>query len=81
VQKLKGLSADNSQRELSIEKYLVKSEEAFFDRVRKDKLSSAASYISSHRESVWSMPGTVTINDLHSRPTCECTLLGDVNCY
>ncbi|KAJ8584921.1 glycoside hydrolase family 13/glycosyltransferase family 5 protein [Rhizopogon salebrosus TDB-379] len=69
VQKLKGLSADNSQRELSIEKYLVKSEEAFFDRVRKDKLSSAASYISSHRESVWSMPGTVTINDLHSRPT------------
>ncbi|KAG2368619.1 glycoside hydrolase family 13/glycosyltransferase family 5 protein [Suillus spraguei] len=73
VQKLQGLDSHNSKGELSIEKYLVKSEEAFFNRVRRDKLSSAASYISSHRESIWSMPGTLTINEHsindHSRPT------------
>ena len=73
MQKLQGLNADNSKGELSIEKFLVKSEEAFFDRVRRDKLSSAVSYISSHRESVWSMPGTLTVNEPPSRPTCECT--------
>lgn len=66
AQKLQLLSADNSKGELSIEKFLTKSEEHFFDRVRKEKLSSAASYISSKRESVWSMPGT--FDDL-SRPT------------
>ncbi|KAF8550287.1 glycoside hydrolase family 13/glycosyltransferase family 5 protein [Imleria badia] len=63
VQKLQALSSDNSKGELSIERYLVKSEEAYFDRVRRDKLSSAASYISSHRESTWSMA------DERSRPT------------
>ncbi|KAH7889233.1 glycoside hydrolase family 13/glycosyltransferase family 5 protein [Phlebopus sp. FC_14] len=68
VQKLQMLSAENSKGELSIEKYLVKSEEAFFDRVRRDKLSSAASYISSQRESMWSMPGSLTIDE-RSRPT------------
>lgn len=66
AQKLQTLSADNSKGELSIEKFLTKSEELFFDRVRKEKLSSAASYISSKRESMWSMPGTV---DEPSRPT------------
>lgn len=51
VQKLQALNAKNSEHELSIEKFLVKSEEAFFGRVRKEKLSSAASIIS-HRDSV-----------------------------
>ncbi|KIJ68914.1 glycosyltransferase family 5 protein [Hydnomerulius pinastri MD-312] len=68
VQKLQLLSSENSKGELSIERFLVKSEEAFFDRVRRDKLSSAASYISSQRESVWSMPGSASIADNHSRP-------------
>ncbi|EGO18524.1 glycoside hydrolase family 13/glycosyltransferase family 5 protein [Serpula lacrymans var. lacrymans S7.9] len=54
VQKLQGLTPENSKGELSIEKYLVKSEEAFFNKVRREKLSSAASYISSHRDSTWS---------------------------
>ncbi|KAI6005611.1 glycoside hydrolase family 13/glycosyltransferase family 5 protein [Pisolithus albus] len=66
AQKLQMLSADNSKGELSIEKFLTKSEEHFFDRVRKEKLSSAVSYISSKRESMWSMPGTV---EEHSHPT------------
>lgn len=67
VQKLQSLSSDNSKGELSIERYLIKSEEAYFDRVRKDKLSSAASYISSHRDSVWSSHGT-----LEDRSICTC---------
>ncbi|KAF9242130.1 glycoside hydrolase family 13/glycosyltransferase family 5 protein [Melanogaster broomeanus] len=68
VQKLQALSAENSKGELSIEKYLVKSEEAFFERVRRDKLSSAASYISSHRDSVWSTPGAMSAVEDRSRP-------------
>ncbi|KAF8843644.1 glycoside hydrolase family 13/glycosyltransferase family 5 protein [Paxillus ammoniavirescens] len=68
VQKLQTLSSENSKAELSIEKFLVKSEEAFFERVRKDKLSSAASYISSQRESVWSAHGTLSVADDRSRP-------------
>ncbi|KAG2142801.1 uncharacterized protein EDB93DRAFT_1157751 [Suillus bovinus] len=55
MQKLQALNSNNSKGELSIEKYLVKSEEAFFERVRRDKLSSAASYISWHPESIWSI--------------------------
>ncbi|KIJ57158.1 glycosyltransferase family 5 protein [Sphaerobolus stellatus SS14] len=43
VQKLQTLSVDNSKGELSIEKFLTKSEEKFFNRVRRDKLSSANS--------------------------------------
>ena len=84
MQKLQTLNSDNSKGELSMEKYLVKSEEAFFERVRRDKLSSAASYISSHRESIWSMPGTLTINEHsteHSRPACNYTVFVDVNPY
>ncbi|KAI5123355.1 hypothetical protein M0805_001776 [Coniferiporia weirii] len=53
VHKLQNLSSENSRGDLSIERYLQKSEEAFFDKVRKDKLSSAASIRSSARESVW----------------------------
>ncbi|KAJ7774879.1 modular protein with glycoside hydrolase family 13 and glycosyltransferase family 5 domains [Mycena metata] len=56
VQKLQQLNAKNSEHELSIEKFLMKSEEAFFGKVRKDKLSSAASVRSSQRESIWGTP-------------------------
>jgi alpha-1,3-glucan synthase len=60
------LDAKNSEHELSIEKFLVKSEEAFFGKVRKDKLSSAASVRSSMRDSVWGAPSV----SLYSRPDC-----------
>ncbi|KAG6879976.1 hypothetical protein C0992_008569 [Termitomyces sp. T32_za158] len=64
VQKLQMLNAKNSEHELSIEKYLVKSEEAFFGKVKKERLSSAASLRSSHRDSVWGTPAS----SLYSRP-------------
>ncbi|KAF8892560.1 glycoside hydrolase family 13 and glycosyltransferase family 5 protein [Infundibulicybe gibba] len=64
VQKLQMLNAKNSEHELSIEKYLMKSEEAFFGKVKKDKLSSAASIRSSQRDSVWGTPSP----SLYSRP-------------
>lgn len=54
----------NSEHELSIEKFLMKSEEAFFGKVRKDKLSSAASIRSSQRDSIWGTPSP----SLYSRP-------------
>lgn len=56
VSKLKMLSAENSRSELSIERFLVKSEEEFFQRVRKEKISSAASILSSKRGSSWGTP-------------------------
>ena len=34
VAKLRGLDAKNSQTELSIEKFLIKNEEQFFDKVK-----------------------------------------------
>ncbi|KAI0006163.1 glycoside hydrolase family 13/glycosyltransferase family 5 protein [Russula compacta] len=68
VAKLQNLSSDNSKGELSIEKFLQKSEEAFFDKVRKDKLSSAASLRSSKRESIWGTPSP-SLYDHPSRPT------------
>ncbi|KAJ8521655.1 hypothetical protein ONZ45_g1682 [Pleurotus djamor] len=71
VQKLQHLNAKNSEHELSIERYLVKSEEAFFGQVRKNKLSSAASIISSRRDSVFGG----TASSLYSRPDCELFLL------
>ncbi len=52
VEKLQDLNADNSKGELSIERFLTKSEAQFFEKVKKDKLSSAMS-IRSHRDSVW----------------------------
>ena len=61
------LNAKNSEHELSIEKFLVKSEEAFFGKVRKDKLETAASIRSSQRDSIW---GTPTAS-LYSRPDCK----------
>ncbi|KAI0306448.1 modular protein with glycoside hydrolase family 13 and glycosyltransferase family 5 domains [Multifurca ochricompacta] len=68
VAKLQNLSADNSKAELSIEKFLQKSEASFFDKVRKDKLSSAASFRSSRRESMWGTPSS-SLYDHPSRPT------------
>ncbi|OCH94959.1 glycoside hydrolase family 13 and glycosyltransferase family 5 domain-containing protein [Obba rivulosa] len=67
VQRLQMLDAHNSKGELSIEKYLTKSEEAFFDKVKKDKLSSAASVRSSQRDSVWGTPAPSSFD--HSRPS------------
>ncbi|KAH7908597.1 glycoside hydrolase family 13/glycosyltransferase family 5 protein [Hygrophoropsis aurantiaca] len=55
MRKLQTLNAENSKGELSIERYLVKSEEAFFDRLRRDRLFSAASYISLQRVPARSM--------------------------
>ncbi|KAE9389558.1 P-loop containing nucleoside triphosphate hydrolase protein [Gymnopus androsaceus JB14] len=65
VQKLQDLTAKNSEHELLIEKYLIKSEEAFFGKVRKDKLSSAASVRSHQRDSVWGTPDP----SIYSRPS------------
>ncbi|KAF8654127.1 hypothetical protein AX16_003658 [Volvariella volvacea WC 439] len=63
IQKLQNLNSKNSEHELCIEKYLIKSEEKFFGRVRKEKLaSSAASIRSSQRDSVWGTPS------IYSRP-------------
>lgn len=45
----------------------MKSEEAFFGKVRKDKLSSAASIRSSQRDSVWGTPSP----SIYSRPDCK----------
>ncbi|EMD38388.1 bifunctional glycoside hydrolase family 13 glycosyltransferase family 5 protein [Gelatoporia subvermispora B] len=67
VQRLQMLDSHNSKTELSIEKFLTKSEEAFFDKVKKDKLSSAASVRSSQRDSVWGTPAPSSFD--HSRPS------------
>jgi alpha-1,3-glucan synthase len=66
VQKLQTLNADNSKGDLCIEKFLMKSEEAFFHDVKKEKLSSAASIISSKRDSVWGTPAPSVYD--YSRP-------------
>lgn len=39
VQKLQSLTADNSKGDLCIEKYLMKSEKAFFEDVKKERMS------------------------------------------
>jgi alpha-1,3-glucan synthase len=72
VTKLQNLSADNSKGELSIEKFLQKSEETFYEKVRKDKLSSAASLRSSRRDSTSGMPSPSLYNH-PSQPTCTFT--------
>jgi len=77
VQKLQHLDSKNSESELSIEKFLMKQEEAFFGQVKKDKLiSSAASLRSSHRDrdSVWGPPSPSLYSspdspNLHSAPS------------
>ncbi|KAF8636652.1 hypothetical protein AX17_003459 [Amanita inopinata Kibby_2008] len=72
VQKLQMLNAKNSEHELSIEKFLVKSEEAFFGKVRREKLSSAASVHSSQRDSIWGTPAS----SVYSRPSSPNTQAG-----
>jgi len=67
VQKLQMLNAKNSENELSIERFLVKSEEAFFGKVRKDQLETAASMRSSQQDSVWGTPTP----SLYSLPDCK----------
>lgn len=71
MQKLQGLNAHNSKHELSIEKFLTKSEEKFFDKVKHDKISSAASVRSSRRDSVWGTPAQSSFD--HSRPSSPST--------
>ncbi|KAI0035090.1 glycoside hydrolase family 13 and glycosyltransferase family 5 protein [Vararia minispora EC-137] len=66
VEKLQALTPENSRKELSIEAFLQKSEEAFFEKVRKDKLDAAASIRSSQRDSVWGTPAPSSYD--HSRP-------------
>lgn len=65
VSQLQALTPENSKGDLSIEKFLTKSEEAFFDKVKKDKVSSAMS-LRSHRDSTWGAPSSYD-----SRPGCE----------
>ena len=68
VAQLRGLNAKNSQNELSIEKFLTKSEEAFFDKAKEDKRESAAS-LRSQRDSFYnSSPRTSFYS---TRPDCK----------
>lgn len=61
------MNAKNSEHSLSIEKFLVKQEEVFFGKLRKDKLSSAASILSSRRDS---FTGSLSPST-YSRAECE----------
>ncbi|EIN07319.1 modular protein with glycoside hydrolase family 13 and glycosyltransferase family 5 domains [Punctularia strigosozonata HHB-11173 SS5] len=56
AQKLHNLSAENSIKDLCIEKFLMKSEEQFFHEVKKEKLASSAASLRSKRDSVWGTP-------------------------
>jgi alpha-1,3-glucan synthase len=69
VQKLQSLSSDNSKGDLCIEKYLIKSEKAFFDDVKKSKMSSMASVKSSRDSFVQSRAPSVMDG---YRPECKC---------
>jgi alpha-1,3-glucan synthase len=73
VAKLRELDAKNSQNELSIEKFLTKSEEAFFDKVKVDKRSSAAS-LRSQRDSFYHSNASRS-SFYSTRPDCKCPLL------
>ena len=69
VAKLRELDAKNSQKELSIEKFLTKSEEAFFDKVKEDKRTSASS-LRSQRDSYYHTNASRT-SFYSTRPDCE----------
>jgi alpha-1,3-glucan synthase len=69
VSKLQSLTVENSKSDLCIEKFLMQSEEAFFHQVKKDKLSSAGSIMSSKRDSTWGTPSPSVYD--YSRPNCE----------
>jgi alpha-1,3-glucan synthase len=71
--KLRGLDSKNSQHELSIEKFLTKNEEAFFDKLKDDKRSSAAS-LRSQRDSFYhANPSRSSFYS--ARPDCKCPVL------
>ncbi|KIL69786.1 glycosyltransferase family 5 protein [Amanita muscaria Koide BX008] len=70
VQKLRMLDSKNSRHELSIEKFLIKSEEAFFGKVRREKLSSAASIKSTRRDSEWGV-GSASLYSRSSTPFAQ----------
>ncbi|PVF98937.1 putative cell wall alpha-1,3-glucan synthase [Serendipita vermifera] len=53
VDKLQELTAENSKGPMSIERFLVKNEEEYFVRIKREKISSAASVLSSKRDSWW----------------------------
>jgi alpha-1,3-glucan synthase len=73
VAKLRGLDSKNSQSELSIEKFLTKSEEAFFDKVKEDKRENAAS-LRSQRDSFYHS-NTSRSSFYSTGPDCECPFL------
>ena len=53
VQKLRDLSADNSKGDLCIEKFLIKSEKAFFEEVKKEKFSGEYNNQSATNQLLW----------------------------
>ena len=69
--KLRELDSKNSQQELSIEKFLTKREEAFFDKAREEKRSSAAS-LRSQRDSFYH-PNASRTSFYSTRPDCKCS--------
>ena len=71
VAKLRGLDSKNSQGELSIEKFLTKNEEAFFDKVKEDRRTNAAS-LRSQRDSFYNS-GTSRSSFYSTRPDCKRT--------
>ena len=79
VAKLRGLDAKNSQNELSIEKFLTKSEEAFFDKVKEEKRDTAAT-LRSQRDSFYHS-GASRSSFFSVRPDCKCPFLSVILSY
>lgn len=67
VQKLRDLSSDNSKGDLCIEKFLIKSEKAFFDEIKKDKMTAQS--MRSSRDSYMHSRAPSMIDGF--RPECE----------
>lgn len=68
VQKLQILNSDNSKTDLCIEKFLMKSEKAFFEEVKRGRMSSVAS-VKSSRDSFVQSRAPSMIDGY--RPDCE----------
>ncbi|CAK5276043.1 unnamed protein product [Mycena citricolor] len=64
IHRLESLDAKNSEHELSIERFLIKSEEKFFHQVKKEKMHATESLRSSKRDSIWGTPSS----SIDSRP-------------
>ena len=77
VAKLRALDLKNSQNELSIEKFLTKSEEAFFDKVKEDKRENAAS-LRSQRDSFYHL-NTSRSSFYLTAPDCRCPFLSTIS--